>query len=57
VTAAMFAWVSLGDSSNPPERIKVEVCKDCSAIVPVVTFDAHGHFHRDLERVIAIGER
>lgn len=57
MTAAMFAWVSLGDSSNPPERIKVEVCKDCSAIVPVVTFDAHGHFHRDLERVIAIGER
>jgi hypothetical protein len=52
--SSLYAWMSIGDSSNPPERVRVEICKDCAAIVEVATYDRHGLFHRDLERLAAV---
>lgn len=57
MTAAMFVSASVGEPDNPPERIKVEVCKDCSAIVPVATFDTHGQHHVTIERLATANER
>lgn len=43
----LYVWAGIGDPGAPPERIKVESCRDCAALVPVARFDQHGAWHRD----------
>lgn len=50
IALPMFVWASLGGRSEPPTRVHVESCTTCKALVPAAEFDAHGQWHRDLER-------
>lgn len=42
----LYVWAGIGDPGAPPDRIQVETCLDCAALVPVARFDVHGEWHR-----------
>jgi hypothetical protein len=46
----VYLWASLGAPDDPPRRVQVETCTTCAALVPLVEFDRHGHWHREIER-------
>jgi hypothetical protein len=48
----VFLWASIGTQDNPPDRLQVESCHDCSALVPVERFDRHGQWHAQLRRLL-----
>lgn len=50
----VYVWASVGSPSEVPSRIRVESCTSCAALVPVATFDRHGLFHRELERLAGV---
>jgi len=46
--APLYVWAAVGTPDNPPDRIKVEVCLTCAALVPTERFDRHGQWHARL---------
>lgn len=50
VEPAVFLWAAIGSADSPPDRVKVESCTTCAALVPVEKLDVHGLHHRALIR-------
>lgn len=50
----MFVWVAFGHPDNPPDRIKVESCRDCFALIPAANFDEHGQFHARVNKALGV---
>lgn len=42
----LYVWAGVGDPCAPPERIQVESCTDCAALIPVARVDVHGDWHK-----------
>lgn len=53
IESQLYVWVSVGEPSRPPERVRVECCHDCASLIPTGSFDVHGRWHAAMERLAA----
>jgi hypothetical protein len=45
LSEVLHVWASVGSPDSPPDRVPVESCVSCGALVAVATFDTHGRWH------------